>query len=444
MLNSRVLDRSLHLTPLVFFLSFIVAGGVGIIATQSSDDVIGLLLVVVGISILAIYMIPHLAWMEAGSFLPQTLTTGLLLRLGFSMVSLWSSYALYGGLEDAGLYHHYGNVVAQHLWRLEFDQLGPFLNWGTNFIGFFTGVIYAIIGPTLYGGYLVYAFFAFWGSYFFYRAFSSTFPQGNKLLYAILVFFFPSILYWSNGIGKDALIFLCIGLFAYGSAQLTRHQLKSLLPLILGFLGVMWIRPHIALVLVFTLAIAILVRGVGKGATRYFISIVGLLVVGGLFWFLLPQVAAYVGLKEFSSQGMLSLLQQEQGFTFRGGSTFQTVNIFNPLNFPMAAVTILFRPLPWEAHNLQALVQSLEGIILISLVLWQLKNLGRAILSSRSNTYLLFILVYIIAFIFLFTNVQNFGTLARERTMMLPFFFMLIAYVPIRTQSNVKPQEVTI
>jgi hypothetical protein len=76
------------------------------------------------------------------------------------------------------------------------------------------------------------------------------------------------------------------------------------------------------------------------------------------------------------------------------------------------------------------MVQSFEGVIFIGLVLWRIKSLGKAIVSSISNAYILFILIYIIAFIVGYTAIQNFGWLARQRTMMLPFFFMLMAYAP--------------
>jgi len=80
----------------------------------------------------------------------------------------------------------------------------------------------------------------------------------------------------------------------------------------------------------------------------------------------------------------------------------------------------------------------------MGVILWRLKSLGKAAVSSISNTYLLFILIYIIAFVFAFVSVQNFGLLARQRTMMFPLFFMLLAYVPFHTRTEARVPDIAI
>lgn len=427
MLNASIL-RLPSILPLLLFMA--LAAGIGLFMVGANYDWQGLVLVVVAVGILAVFLIPRLAQREGEDFLLRVLVSGLLLKLGFAMVRNWVSFGVYGGVADATRYNNSGTAIAQHIWRLEFEEVVPFLQWGTRFVEFFTGVIYSVVGPTLYGGYLIYALLAFLGSYCFYMAFRVAFPEGNKRLYAILVFLFPSILFWPNGIGKDALIFLCIGLSAYGSALLTRERLQGLVPLALGLWGALWIRPHIAAMLVLALVLALVVRGVGKRASRPATFAIGLLVVGVLVWFLLPRAIAFIGLEELSPEGIFSTLQIRQSLSYRGGSAFQVMDITNPLTFPMAMITLLFRPFPWEAHNVQALIQSLEGVLVMGLILWRIKSLGRAVASSISNAYLRYILIYIIGFVIAFSIVSNFGIVARERAMMLSFFFMLIAYAP--------------
>ena len=396
----------------------------------------GLLLLTLAIGIAAFFLLPRMSRLDDWGSFSRILTAGLILKLGFSLLLIWIGTVIYGGTGDAFGYHYRGAQIAQYIGRLQFDQVIPFFRWSTDFIDFFTGVIYSITGPTLYGGFLTYACLGFLGSYFFYRAFRVAFPQGNRRLYAILVFFFPSILLWSNGIGKDALIFLCLGLFTYGVAQLYRVRLSGFVPLALGLLGVMWIRPHIAAILILAIIVGFFIQGVGRGTARLVISVTGLLVVGGFVWFLLPQLMAFLSIEGLSLEGVLNLLERQQSLSFTGGSAFQSVDISNPLNFPMAMVTVLFRPFPWEAHNLLSLIQSLEGLIFVGLVLWRVKSLGRALVSSISNPYIRFIIIFIIAFIVAYNSTQNFGTLARWRTMMLPFFFILMAYAPSDARSE--------
>jgi hypothetical protein len=294
----------------------------------------------------------------------------------------------------------------------------------------------------LYGGYLIYGLLSFLGSYYFYRTFRIAFPHGNKRLYAILVFLWPSILFWPNGISKDALIFLCMALFAYGSAQLIQNRLQGLVPLALGLFGTLIIRPHITALLVVSLMLAFMFRGIGKRTINLITPVVGLAVVGVLVWFLLPPVMAYLKLENLSLVGILSRLQLQQSLTFQGGSAFQIGDISNPLTFPIAMMTLIFRPFPWEAHNLQALLQSLEGVLMMGLIIWRMESLGRAVVSSTSNAYLLYIILFIVGFTFTFSVTSNFGLLARQRTMLFPFFFMLIAYRGPGNRTNGKLKEV--
>jgi hypothetical protein len=391
----------------------------------------GLVLVTAIVGIVAFFLIPRLARQENdGRFLLKILIAGLLLKLGFGLLRYWLSFVIYGGLADVGGYHYYGIVIAQYIRILDFGEVVSFLQWGTKFIDLFTGVVYSIVGPSIYGGYLVYAFIGFLGSYFFYRAFRVAFPEGNKWLYTILIFLSPSILYWPNGIGKDALIFFCIGIFSYGSAQFIRHLRQGILPLALGLIGVLWIRPHIAAILLLAFGLAFFLPVAGKQPVRAATFIVVILVVVGFAWLILPRVASYIGVQELSPQGLLDQFQIQQGRTFQGGSAFEAIDINNPLTYPMAIITLLFRPFPWETHNLQAFVQSLEGLLVLGLFLWRIKSLGKAIAASITNSYMRYILIYSIGFIIAFSIVANFGLIARERTMFLPFFYMLIAFTP--------------
>ncbi|MFC2071537.1 hypothetical protein ACFLUU_02305 [Chloroflexota bacterium] len=415
---------------------------------EANYDWQGLVLVVTAMGILAIFLVPHLAKGEGDNFLLRVLVCGLLLKLGSAMVRYWINLSTFGW-GDAFRYDNIGRIIAQYIQRFEFREIGTLMKalggstfiWGSKSIDLFTGVIYSAIGPTIYGGYVIYALIAFLGSYCFYKAFRVAFPEGNKRLYALLVFLSPSILYWANGIGKDAAIFFCIGLSAYGSAQLTRNRLQGLIPLVLGLLGTLFIRPHIAMILAIAFFVALIFSGVGKRGVRPGTLVIGFLAIGGFVGFLLPQAIAYVGLGGLSPEDISSylLLDQAPG-TYLGGSAFQTTDITNPLNFPMTMITILFRPFPWEAHNLQALIQSLEGVLVMCLMLWRIKSLGKAVSSLTSNTYLLYTLIYIIVFVIAFSSTSNFGILARQRVMLLPFFFMLIAHADPGARIESKPK----
>jgi hypothetical protein len=144
-------------------------------------------------------------------------------------------------------------------------------------------------------------------------------------------------------------------------------------------------------------------------------------------------------------EAIVNLFEQKQGFTTReGGSTFQAINLVSPLGFPSAIITVLFRPFPWEADSILSLLQSMEGIALAGLCVWRIKSLAGSFRYMFSNVYLRFIVFYIVVFVIVFTFVLNFGILVRQRTMVLPFLFMILAFNPSDVHIENKGQEVPI
>ncbi len=108
----------------------------------------------------------------------------------------------------------------------------------------------------------------------------------------------------------------------------------------------------------------------------------------------------------------------------------------DPLGVPMAVATILFRPFPWEAHNLAALVLSLEGGLLGALMLFRIRSITSALGRVLSDPFVLFVVVYAVMFTLAFTVVGNFSILGRQRLQMLPLLFMLLAF-PVASTAQV-------
>lgn len=428
-------SRPRSISLLLPVLALALAAGIAFFMAVSDYDWQGFFIVLAAIGLLAVFLVPRLS--KKAELPAIILTLGLLLKLGFAMLRNWAAFILYAGSADAAGYHLQGTLISHDIWHLNFGPVFSHLQWGTSFVEFFTGVVYSITGPSIYAGYLVYALLAFLGSYFFYRAFRLAFPDGNKWLYLFLIFFFPSILYWPNGIGKDSLMFLCLGLFAFGGALMTLGHARGLLWIFLGFLGTLYVRPQIAVILALAFTLGFFLPGVGKRPARTATFIIMLLAVVAIGWLVLPRIASYIGLEDFSPQGLIDRFEFQVGQTTQGGSAFQAIDVKNPLSYPWVLVTLLFRPFPWEAHNTLALIQSLEGVLVLCLVVWRIKSLGKAITSFIYNSYVRFILIYVVAFTIAFAVVANFGIIARERSMFLPFFFMLISFIPFRARKTV-------
>ena len=63
----------------------------------------------------------------------------------------------------------------------------------------------------------------------------------------------------------------------------------------------------------------------------------------------------------------------------RGGSAFEQVDPRTPAGAALAIPTVLFRPFPFEAHNLNARIASLEGLALLALMVFRWRSVVAAL-----------------------------------------------------------------
>jgi hypothetical protein len=231
-------------------------------------DVQGGVLVLLAICPIGFFLIRRMAKAEDGGWFLVILVVSFILKLAFSQLRIFTNETFYGGQFDSGRYHSVGKQVAEDLWHLDFGSILPLLtfqgSWGTRFTEFYSGLVHAVIGPTLYGAFLAFSLLSFMGLYFYYRAFCIAFPSGNRRLYAALLFLMPRLLFWPNGLGKDALMALFIGLAAYGAARaFSGEYARSMLPLAAGLFGAFTVRPHMVGILAIAMVAAFML-GAGE------------------------------------------------------------------------------------------------------------------------------------------------------------------------------------
>ena len=437
----RAVAFGLSVVGVVAFWVYILALG--------SYDYRGGFLVAPAIALIAAMLLPKMS----GGVRSLTILLALALaaRLGSALVRFFVSFGYYSdgfvnglggtirGGYDAGRYHRAGGDFADSFRALDFETIANGLNFGTDFVEVFTGAVYAVIGQTVIGGFLVFATLAYLGSYFAYRAFVTAFPNENRTLFAVLIFFYPSILYWANGIGKDSIMLLATGLAIYGASLLiNKGKWQGAIPLGIGVLGAIWVRPHIAGIMVLSLAVAMLWRAMRHARSNPLLAAVGLLVTVAIGWFFLNLATSFVGITELSVDAVLNTLASRQTSTFGGGSAFTPASITDPLGIPTAIITTLFRPFPFEASgSILLFVQASDGVILLGLTVARTKGIYRGLRMMGSNPYIAFIVIYVILMAIAFTAISNFGTLARQRAMVLPIFMMLLA---IRTAPLKEPE----
>src|SRR5206468_920053 len=112
-------------------------------------------------------------------------TAALAAHLVGSLLRYFIIQAVYHGVADANGYYGAGKVFAPMFRSLQFPGL-PSPYFGTPFVNWTTGILFAIIGSTLLGGFVIHAALAFVGGWYFYKAFRIAFPEGDHKLFAWL------------------------------------------------------------------------------------------------------------------------------------------------------------------------------------------------------------------------------------------------------------------
>ncbi|MGQ0549366.1 MAG: hypothetical protein ACT4PY_06825 [Armatimonadota bacterium] len=419
-----------RLGPGIVFVA--IAGVIGSFIAIQDIEGMRAAVIIAGV-VMASLVIFHLASRDdpIGTLLFRLLIVALFLKFGAIVFRLWFIFDQYGGFADAVGYHGGGSRAAAAILAGGSPDITDY--HGTDMVTLITGIFYLFTGPTLIGAFVFWAWLGLLGMLFFYKAFVTAVPNGNRRLFAYLIMLYPSMALWTSSLGKDALVCFCLGLGTYGAARLMRRiALSSLVIMGVGLGGVMVIRPHVAGIIGVAVAAASVWRPARAGLLTPMVRIAVVLVFAVVAIFVVQTSAGYIQLDDLTPDGVLSYIEDRQERTERGGAAIHRVVPTNPIAFVDGLSTVFFRPFPWEAHNAFAMISAVEGIFLILLFFRKWKSLAAAVAAAPGNAFMMLAVVFILLFAFFFSGISNFAIIARQRPQLLPFIFMLLAYLPPR------------
>jgi hypothetical protein len=311
-----------------------------------------------------------------------------------------------------------------------------------------TGILYSFVGSSKLGAFMVFAWLGFLGLLLCWRAFRMAVPSGDARRYGLLVLFLPSLVYWSSALGKDAWALFGLGICAYGVACcLTRKPFRGLVILSIGLLAVVMIRPHVGLTVFAGLVLAALLYKPGKSSPlNPFVRAITFGILFVMMIVLVSETEKFLGVETLNQETVNTELGDAEGRTGKEdvGSVFTPVRVNTPLDFPYAALTVLFRPWPWEAHNMQAAGTSLEGVFIIYLMVKGRRRLLALPRALRREAFTAYCLGITLTFIYAFSAFSNFGILARQRCQVMPFFLALICLNEVKKRERVEPPKADI
>lgn len=279
---------------------------------------------------------------------------------------------------------------------------------------------------------------SFLGAWFLVRQISHAYPDVTGS--AIIAFlFFPSIVFWTSGLIKEALamasLYFITGIFLLVWFRKRVNIFRWVIAILA--LYILWsLKYYFAGVFLAVLLASLIYRFLTSRFSTLANGVKSYLLWFGIFITLIAGVTLLH--PNFNSRKLLNVMVQNYK-TFHAVSRPDAVIDFRDLNptpyslisnSPEALFAGLFRPLFFDATNLLALLLSVENLLLLILTLVALKY-SMKVFTSNVSILLIAIIVYVILLaIFITLSTPNFGTLARYRVGYLPFFVFLILLAP--------------
>lgn len=248
--------------------------------------------------------------------------------------------------------------------------------------------------------------------------------------YWIFILFIPSMSFWSAGLGKDAVSFLATCLFLY--ALVASRRAVILIPL--SFFLMFMVRPHIAAMIL----ISYLIYFIIQARVHIAFKLVALPIIAIAVFFSIGFVQSYVGIEDASLDGVSSYIDERQGLNQRGGSSLDIAS----MSYPMQMFTYVFRPLPFEAHNIVSLITSLENTVVLFLFIYILLKIKFKLGTLLQGKHLwLFTYAFLTCTILALTT-PNLGIATRQKWMFMPVLIYLLIFAFYQNKMNNRARAV--
>ena len=300
----------------------------------------------------------------------------------------------------------------------------------TQFVIWLIHTLRGWFGGTYLDYFLLFQASGTWGIIFLLKTFEDVFGQiGTKPPRKLfLLLFLPGLHFWTAFIGKDGALFLGAALTVWATVNIrTRWMAFGV-----GLALMIMFRPHIALIAVASLAISVVLDGRTPFLTKLGL---GFLAVGGfIFAAATVQSTFQVDITNADSVSDFVTTQSELSDRVAGGTTVAISS------FPLRVLSLLFRPLFFDAGGMPGLIASFENLVLLIIVLAMLYRFGWVVALFRRSFLVRYSLIFAVAVIIALSMVYyNVGLGLRQKMMMMPA--LLTVYAGVVAVGRVRVQQ---
>lgn len=255
-----------------------------------------------------------------------------------------------------------------------------------------------------------------------------------KLPVILAIFYFPTFVFWTSGILKEAIAWFCLAIlvsYIYTFIHRRSLSLKQLLISLL-LLYILWsIKYHYAAVLILcagpVIIYYLLQKYIKRSINYYFVVIGAFILISGLLMSSHPN---------FYPDRILSVILENHAtikHLSEPGHSIQYIFVNDPyvhffINIPVSLFGGLFMPLLWQGSNILSYITGLVNTILLLLFIIRVIDLLSSKWRPISFVEVSLGLYIIILAILLAYSTPNFGTLERYKIGYIPFFALWILY----------------
>ena len=246
-----------------------------------------------------------------------------------------------------------------------------------------------------------------------------------------LIFFLPNLHFWSAGVGKDTLLFLCIGMFAYGLMK----PFQRIPLLVMSILLSMAIRPHITLFLMVGFGLAYVFGGKVSPFQRFLFSAIMI----GIGIAILPSVMEFAKIEEASAEGFDKFATGKAEVLSRA-SAGSAIDI-SSYPFPLKVLTFWFRPFFFDVRNINGLIASLENLVLVIVFIKAMRTNPIGAFKAAPFVIKGLVIFLIVGTLAFSQSLGNVGIMIRMRNMFLPGLIIYMMWVFSYQQQRIRASK---
>ena len=322
----------------------------------------------------------------------------------------------------------YWNFGFQQL-TVHSDNMKDYFGVGTTFLLFLDFIPARIMGLSFFTANIIYGVFGFLGLRYLYFLFVGSLKVNVEILGKPVIpwlFYLPNMNFWTAGLGKDTLCFFGIACFLY-SMQAYR---KRLIPLVLSFALVYYIRPHMGMMIIAGAGVGIVFSREMKPVYKLLF-----LLLTGVGFFLIYQKVAQFLMVEDLSVANLSGLARDQAFNLSRGNAGSSVDL-SSYPEPLRLFTYLYRPLFFDVHNIIGLAASLENVLYIVITVKGIQALRRRDIRVLPIWLKTGFVISMLSMLVFANSLGNLGIIMRMKNMTMIYLLMVCIWLVNRRRQE--------